>query len=119
MDAIVRLKTRGITVKVNTVVIPGVNDTHCVAVAERISNLKADLHNLIAMIPVPGTPLQDTLSPSAELMASLRRTAEAFIPQMRHCARCRADAAGLLHNDRAYGKKALNLELVRAVRFHH
>jgi nitrogen fixation protein NifB len=101
--AIVRLKERGLTVKVNTVVIPGVNDTHTVAVAETVSRLKADLHNLIALIPLSGTPFQDIHPPSTNLLASLRDAAESFLPQMRHCVRCRSDAAGLLHEDRSRG----------------
>ncbi|GKT10852.1 radical SAM protein [Desulforhabdus sp. TSK] len=101
MDAIARLKARGITVKVNTVVIPGINDTHTAAVAERVARLKADLHNLIALIPVSGTPLENIAPPSVSSLASLRRAAEAFLPQMRHCGRCRADAVGLLHDDRS------------------
>ncbi len=101
MDAVARLKARGLIVKVNTVVIPGVNDIHSAAVAERIARLKADLHNLIALIPVPGTPFQGTAPPSPERMTLLRRAAEAFIPQMRHCVRCRSDAVGLLHDDRS------------------
>lgn len=101
MEAIAGLKAKGMIVKVNTVVIPGVNDTHSVAVAERISHLKADLHNLIALIPVPGTVLEDADPPSSKRMAFLRQASEAFIPQMRHCVRCRSDAVGLLHEDRS------------------
>jgi nitrogen fixation protein NifB len=102
MDAIARLKARGITVKVNTVVIPGVNDTHTTAVAKRVAQLKADLHNLIALIPVSGTAFENIAPPSVSSLASLRRASEAFLPQMRHCGRCRADAVGLIHDDRSY-----------------
>lgn len=101
MEAIAGLKAKGLIVKVNTVVIPGVNDTHSVAVAEGVSRFKADLHNLIALIPVPGTALQHIAPPSAKRMAFLRQASEAFIPQMRHCVRCRSDAVGLLHDDRS------------------
>ena len=96
LNAIARLKAKAITIKVNTVVIPGVNDDHVPAIAKKIAGLGVDLHNLIAMIPVPGTPLGKVSSPSLELMASLRRAAEWYLPQMRHCMRCRADAVGLL-----------------------
>jgi len=101
MDAITRLKARGITVKVNTVVIPGINDTHTAAIAERVALLKADIHNLIALIPVSGTAFEKIAPPSASRLASLRHAAEAFLPQMRHCGRCRSDAVGLLHDDRS------------------
>ncbi|MBU1567659.1 MAG: hypothetical protein KJ630_18795 [Proteobacteria bacterium] len=104
LDAIARLKAKAITVKVNTVVIPGVNDNHVPAIAKKIAKLGVDLHNLIAMIPIPGTPFGKVSSPSLELMASLRRAAECHLPQMYHCMRCRADAVGLLtHNSTRRG----------------
>ncbi len=96
LQAIARLKTKDIRVKVNTVVIPGVNDNRVPAIAKKIAGLGVDLHNLIALIPIPGTPLGKVSSPSLEVMASLRRTAEWYLPQMHHCMRCRADAVGLL-----------------------
>jgi nitrogen fixation protein NifB len=96
LEAIARLKAKAVAVKVNTVVIPGVNDDHVPAIAAKIAGLGVDLHNLIAMIPIPGTPLDKVPSPSPSLMASLRRAAEWHLPQMHHCMRCRADAAGLL-----------------------
>jgi nitrogen fixation protein NifB len=33
-------------------------------------------------------------------MAEIRNAAEEFLPQMRHCTRCRADAVGLLDDDK-------------------
>ena len=62
--------------------------------AKKIAELRVNLHNLIAMIPVPETPLDKVSSPSLELMASQRRAAECHLPQMHHCMRCRADAVG-------------------------
>ncbi|MDK9706138.1 MAG: radical SAM protein [Desulforhopalus sp.] len=96
LAAIARLKARQIAVKVNTVVIPGINIDHIPHIARIMAGLKVDLHNLIALIPVPKTPLAWLKPPSRELMASLRRTAGRYLPQMRHCMRCRADAVGLL-----------------------
>lgn len=96
LDAIARLKAKAITVKVNTVVVPGVNDRHVANIAAEMAGLKVDLHNLIAVISLPGTPLDKGTQPSSELMASLRRAAGNHLPQMHHCMRCRADAVGLL-----------------------
>ncbi|MBI4795058.1 MAG: nitrogen fixation protein NifB, partial [Deltaproteobacteria bacterium] len=45
-------------------------------------------------------PFADVPEPTAAQMGSLRDDAEAFLPQMRHCTRCRADAVGLLDADR-------------------
>jgi len=101
METIAGLKARHLAVKVNTVLIPGVNDRHVCAVAQCAAKLGADLMNLIGIIPLPGTALQDVIPPSASQLARLRRTAAAFLPQMHHCRRCRADAAGLLADDRS------------------
>ncbi len=95
-ESVVALKARGMTVKVNCVVVPGVNDGHVQEVARWAAGLGADLMNCIGLIPVQGTPLGDRPSPSAGLLESLRREAGRHLPQMRHCARCRADAVGLL-----------------------
>lgn len=86
----------GVTVKINTVVVPGVNDAHVPAVAERVRSWGAALMNCIPLLPVADTPLGGLPEPDPALMARLRAEAEAFLPQMRHCARCRADALGLL-----------------------
>ena len=94
--ALVLLKAHNLKVKVNMVVVPGINDLHVAAVASRVAALGADLMNLIPLIPLPGTPLAGTPPPSAALMESLRRQAGRYLLQMRHCRRCRADAVGLL-----------------------
>ncbi|MEW6220698.1 MAG: radical SAM protein [Thermodesulfobacteriota bacterium] len=100
LSAVAKLKKRGVRVKINTVVIPGINDGHVIEIAQTLSRLKADLHNLIGVIPVKGTPFEHLTAPSEALLSGLRCGAEAFIPQMRHCVRCRADAVGLLHDER-------------------
>lgn len=90
----------GVTVKINTVVIPGINDAHVSAIAERVRSWGAALMNCIPLIPVAGTPLGNLPAPSPTAMTHLRATAEIFLPQMRHCTRCRADALGLLGSSR-------------------
>lgn len=94
--AIRGLKERGITVKINAIVIPGVNDGHISAIAETVAALGADLLNCIPLLPTADTPFADIAEPDVELMTSLRGKAVNHLPQMEHCTRCRADAAGLL-----------------------
>lgn len=96
LAAIETLVARRFTVKVNCVVVPGINDTHIPLLAQHMGRLGVDLLNLLPLIPVPGTPLAQTPPPTAELIRRLRRTAGAYLPQMTHCTRCRADAIGLL-----------------------
>jgi len=95
-QAVAGLKARGMTVKINCVVVPGLNDGHVPEVARWAAAMGTDLMNCVGLIPVPGTPLGHCPEPSAALLESLRREAGRHLPQMRHCARCRADAQGLL-----------------------
>ena len=98
--AIRRLKEAGIIVKVNCIVIPGVNDHHIAAVAARMRELGVDLLNCMAMFPNVNTPFGKLAQPDQDTMRALRDMAETYLPQMRHCTRCRADAVGLLDDDR-------------------
>ena len=98
-----RLKALGVTVKVNTVVVPGINDAHVSAIAEQVAAWGADLMNCIPLIPVPGTALGTCPSPDPARMAQIREQAGQFLPQMRHCAHCRADALGLLGGNGTIG----------------
>ncbi|MDR3129285.1 MAG: radical SAM protein [Tannerellaceae bacterium] len=95
-EALRTLKRHGITVKINTVVVPRVNEHHVADIARYTAELGADLQNCIPLIPVNGTPFGLLYEPSAENMRSVRAKTSLFLPQMAHCARCRADAAGLL-----------------------
>lgn len=93
------LKSLGVTIKVNSVVIPGVNDTHMLDIARAVASWGADLMNCIPLLPVANTRFARTTPPSQHTMHNLRAEAEEVIPQMRHCTRCRADALGLLGED--------------------
>lgn len=100
LEAVRKLKEHHITVKINSIIIPGINDLHIVQVAEKMQELGADLLNCMALFPNVGTPFGNIEQPSKEMVNSIRRAAEKYIPQMRHCTRCRADAVGLLDDDR-------------------
>jgi nitrogen fixation protein NifB len=100
LESIRGLKARGVTVKVNTIVIPGINDRHVPAVAAKMAALGVDILNCMPMYPNPDTPFGEVPEPPPEQMMAIRREAEHFMPQMHHCTRCRADAVGLLDADR-------------------
>jgi nitrogen fixation protein NifB len=95
-EAVKLLKAKGITVKINTVIIPGVNDAHAEDIARRAAALGADIQNCIPMMHVEGTVFETIAPPGEGDMEALRRRAAKHLPQMSHCARCRADAAGLV-----------------------
>ncbi|MGE4292836.1 MAG: radical SAM protein [Desulfovibrio sp.] len=98
-EAIAGLKARGLAVKVNTIVIPGLNEEHVVEVARKAAELGADLQNLIPMHPNAGTPFGHLTETPGEVIRALRGKAGEHVEQMTHCRRCRADAVGLLGKD--------------------
>ncbi len=101
LAAVRGLKERGVTVKVNTILIPGVNQDHVEAVARTVAGLGADVLNVMAMIPNPDTPFADLAEPGCAELNAARAAAARHLPQMKHCQRCRADAVGLLEADRS------------------
>jgi nitrogen fixation protein NifB len=101
LKAIKGLKERGITVKINSIVIPGINDHHIVEVAKVCASLGADIQNMIPLKPTADTPFAGIPEPGRETVLPLRKEATPFIEQMTHCKRCRADAVGLLGDDQS------------------
>ncbi|MGC9196784.1 MAG: radical SAM protein [Syntrophobacteraceae bacterium] len=101
LEAIKGLKRLGVTVKANVIVVPGVNDHHVEEVARTMAGLGVDLLNCMPMFPNRDTLFEDIAEPDKAFMEGVRAKAEKYLPQMRHCARCRADAVGLLGSDRS------------------
>lgn len=100
------LKERGVTVKVNTILVPGVTLDGIADVARLAADLGADLMNALPLYPVEGTPFGEFEAPTPAEIAKARRDAEPFLPQMTHCQRCRADAVGLLGDE--HGEEAIS-----------
>jgi len=99
------LTARGILVKVNSVMIPGVNDKHLVEVNKAVKSRGAFLHNIMPLISEPehGTVfgLTGQRGPTAQELKALQDACEGEMNMMRHCRQCRADAVGLLGEDRS------------------
>ncbi len=95
-EAIRMLKQHDVVVKINTIIIPGVNDDHVVEVARQVADLGADIANCVPLYPVQGTPFGDLESPAPDRVAAIRADVAQWLPIMSHCTRCRADAVGLL-----------------------
>jgi nitrogen fixation protein NifB len=103
LEGIEMLARAGVLVKVNSVLIPGINADHLGAVNAEIKRRGAFLHNIMPLIsdaahgtrfgligqrgptPIELQELQDRLAGGARLM--------------KHCRQCRADAVGLLAED--------------------
>ncbi|MBL8487431.1 MAG: nitrogenase cofactor biosynthesis protein NifB [Rhodocyclaceae bacterium] len=95
---------RGILVKVNSVMIPGINDRHLQEVSKVVKAKGAFLHNVMPLIAEAehGTyfGVMGQASPTAEELQALQDECAGDMAMMRHCRQCRADAVGLLGEDR-------------------
>lgn len=100
-EGIKRAADAGMLVKVNSVLIPGINADHLPAVAKKAKELGAYIVNILPLIPVPGTRFENVPAPTAKQRRELQDLCEVDIRQMRHCRQCRADAIGLLGEDRS------------------
>jgi nitrogen fixation protein NifB len=87
----------GLTIKVNSVLIPGVNDDQLPLIAQRVKELGAFVMNIMPIIPQ--AELAHIIPPSEERVAALRKANEGIIGQFAHCKQCRADAIGLIGQD--------------------
>jgi nitrogen fixation protein NifB len=98
------LVERGILVKVNSVMIPGVNDEHLNEVSRIVKQKGAFLHNVMPLISEAehGTfyGVMGQRGPRAEELQELQDACSGDMNMMRHCRQCRADAVGLLGEDR-------------------
>ena len=108
------LVARGVLVKVNSVMIPGVNDAHLVAVNRVVKERGAFLHNIMPLIARPehGTVfgLNGQPEPTLKELDALREACAGDMNMMRHCRQCRADAVGLLGEDRGAEFEAERVE---------
>jgi len=98
----------GLAVKVNTVLIPGINDTDVPIIARLAGTRGADLMNILPLIPQAEFGCMER--PKPELINSLRRECSPYLEQMTHCRQCRADACGTLGED-----KDMELEVLAAM----
>jgi nitrogen fixation protein NifB len=93
LDGIRAVARLGVAVKVNTVLIPGINDDHVGSVAEAVAAAGASLINIIPLIPQHR--FADLAPPDHRQVLAARRQASEHLPVFAHCQRCRADACGI------------------------
>lgn len=90
---IAKISALGALVKINMVLVPGVNDGHVEEVARTVKELGAHFINIIPLIPQ--YKLAHLHEPTCEELHAARERAEQYLPVFRHCQRCRADACGI------------------------
>jgi nitrogen fixation protein NifB len=96
LEALKRLKEVGVTAKVNSIIIPGINDTHVIEVARKVAELGADILNCMPYYSTTETVFENIAEPSVDMVSEIQNATSQYLPQMKHCARCRADAVGII-----------------------
>lgn len=103
MEGLSALAEAGILVKINSVLIPGVNDTHLGEVHDAVMSRGATLHNIVPLISdaAHGTyyGLNGYRGPTDLELQEVRESMGKDARLMKHCRQCRADAVGMLGTD--------------------
>lgn len=93
LEGIKKIAKAGITIKVNTVLVPEINGNHIEEIAKTVKEAGASIYNIIPLIPQ--YQLKDCEAPTCPQIDEARTRASRYIDVFRHCQRCRADAVGI------------------------
>ncbi|WP_320035664.1 nitrogenase cofactor biosynthesis protein NifB [Halarcobacter sp.] len=104
LKGIKMLVENGILVKANSVLIPGVNDQELPNVAKKLKELGVFLHNIMPLLSKEeyGTyyGLNGQRSATDQEVMAAQEACGMDMKLMSHCRQCRADAVGLIGEDR-------------------
>jgi nitrogen fixation protein NifB len=89
----IRAVSKSAMVKINTVLIPGVNDGHIALTAKTVADAGARMYNIIPLIPQH--EFASFPPPGCADVERARAEAGRYIDVFRHCKHCRADACGI------------------------
>ncbi len=93
IEGIRKIASAGITVKVNTVLVPEINGNHIEEIARTVKEAGARIYNIIPLIPQH--ELKNVKAPVCAEIHAARIKASKYIEGFRHCHHCRADAVGV------------------------
>lgn len=107
LKGIKKVADAGITIKINTVLVPDINGGHIEEIAKTVKEAGARIYNIIPLIPQ--YELADRKAPSCSQIDEARTKAAKYIDVFRHCQHCRADAVGVPgkseYGDRIYQRR--------------
>jgi nitrogen fixation protein NifB len=92
MEGISEAANKGIWVKVNTILIPGFNDSEISDLATILSQLGVSIHNIVPL--VPNANLVNQRAPTQIEINLARKIAARYIKQFLSCRQCRSDVVG-------------------------
>ncbi|MHA2240793.1 MAG: radical SAM protein [Candidatus Thorarchaeota archaeon] len=97
LDGITEAANRGIWIKVNTILIPGFNDSEIKDLATILSRLGVSIQNIVPLIP--NANLVNQPPPTQTEVNLARKKASQYIKQFLSCRQCRSDVVGIPGND--------------------
>ncbi|MFZ5754465.1 MAG: nitrogenase cofactor biosynthesis protein NifB [Bacillota bacterium] len=101
LEGIAYLSHHGVLVKVNIVMVEGINDHHVPDIVRKVRDLGAFMTNIMPLIPAKGSSFEHYPETNIIKLNEMRKKCQTDLLQMYHCRQCRADAVGLLGNDRS------------------
>ena len=93
LKGIRKMAALGATIKINTVLIPGINEHHIEKIAKTVSSCGATIFNIMPLIPE--SEFKDMSAPTCTELNIARKSASKYLEIFRHCQQCRADACGI------------------------
>jgi len=112
-----RLNSLGAVIKVNTVLVPGVNDEHIKAIVDTMAQAGAHVGNVIPLIPNGRFKLHSP--PTQEQLEAARGVAESRLAVNRTCRQCRADACGVPGSGKDFARDVFGEDVVNGDSFSH
>ncbi|MGB7509720.1 MAG: NifB/NifX family molybdenum-iron cluster-binding protein, partial [Pelodictyon phaeoclathratiforme] len=67
-----------------------------IEVARKVAELGADILNCMPYYSTTETVFENIAEPSLDMVSEIQSATSEYLPQMKHCARCRADAVGII-----------------------
>lgn len=110
LRGIKKISELGVIAKINSVLIPGVNDKHIKEIAKVTKELGASILNIIPLIPQ--NELAHLEAPTCQLLDKCRGEAGEYLDVFRHCKHCRADACGVPGKNQDIHGKLYDKEVV-------
>jgi len=102
LEGIADLAKHGVVIKVNIVMLKDINSRHIPDIVKKVKDLGAFITNIMPLIPAGGSAFEKYPQTSMKEINKIRKICQADLRQMYHCKQCRADAIGLLGDDRSY-----------------
>ncbi|WNY23329.1 FeMo cofactor biosynthesis protein NifB [Methanimicrococcus hongohii] len=104
LEGIKKAVAAGMTVKINTVLIPGINDKHIIEIAKKMNETGVYIMNVMPLINQAA--FADIVPPTDAERKAVQDACAPYVKQMKHCRQCRSDAYGLIGKDLSIEKKS-------------